>query len=186
KRTLEYYASLLFTAKQGNSETVAQWGSRIDNMGIDLVREAKSRIEKTNPNARRCNSSFGIYDGHIRSRIKDDRFKYIVKARGEEDSLAQLVETALQEEREVKSQRFKRKFGKLTWPNPGNVGNLRRDYRPQVKREVNVVTSAKCFECQSAGHKARDCRSKRTCGACRNVGHVTEACRARRSQGNGQ
>jgi hypothetical protein len=38
KRTLEYYASLLFTVKQGNSETVAQWGSRIDNMGLDLMR----------------------------------------------------------------------------------------------------------------------------------------------------
>jgi hypothetical protein len=38
-RTLEYYAGLLFTAKQGMNEIVAQWGSRIDNMGVDLMRE---------------------------------------------------------------------------------------------------------------------------------------------------
>jgi hypothetical protein len=46
KRTLEYYANLLFTAKQGNSETVAQWGSRIENMGLDLMREAKAGLKK--------------------------------------------------------------------------------------------------------------------------------------------
>jgi hypothetical protein len=28
-----------------------QWGSRIDHMGIDLMREARSRIEKINPHA---------------------------------------------------------------------------------------------------------------------------------------
>jgi hypothetical protein len=39
KQTLEYYAGMLFTSRQGTSETVAQWGSRIDSMGIDLMRE---------------------------------------------------------------------------------------------------------------------------------------------------
>lgn len=39
KRTLEYYASVLFTTKKGVNETVAQWGSRIDNMGLDLMRQ---------------------------------------------------------------------------------------------------------------------------------------------------
>ena len=188
KRTLEYYASLLFTAKQGNSETVAQWGSRIDTMGVDLMREAKSRIEKTNPNAVEGGvilvSEF--MKGTFIAGLKDDRIKYIVKAKGEDESLAQLVETALQEESEVKSQRFKGNFGNLTWPNPGSVGNLRRDYKPQVKREVNLVTSIKCFKCQGAGHMARECRNKPTCGACRKVGHVTKDCRVRDSQGNGQ
>jgi SMC interacting uncharacterized protein involved in chromosome segregation len=51
KRTLEYYAGMLFTTKQGMTETVAQWGSRIDNMGLDLRREARTRIEKINPRA---------------------------------------------------------------------------------------------------------------------------------------
>ncbi|PNF19606.1 hypothetical protein B7P43_G16783 [Cryptotermes secundus] len=151
------------------------------------MREAKSRLEKTNPNAIEGGvilvSEFMM--GTFVARLKDCRINYIVKARGEENSLAQLVEIALQEESEVKSQRFKGNFGNLTWPNPGNVGNLRSDYKPQVKREVNVVTSIKCFKCQRAGHKARDCSSKYMCGACRKVGHVTEDCRARGSQGSG-
>jgi hypothetical protein len=188
KRTLEYYASLLFTAKQGSNETVAQWGSRIDNMGLDLMREAKNRIEKTNRNS----VDGGIIlvsefmKGTFVAGLKDDRIKYIVKAKGEDVSLAQLVEIALQEESEIKSQRFKGNYGNLTGPNPGNIGNLRRDYKPQIKREVNVVTSVKCFKCQRAGHMARNCRSKPTCGACRKVGHVTEDCRAQGRQGNGQ
>jgi hypothetical protein len=50
KRTLDY-AGMLFTTKQGMNETVAQWGSRIDNMGLDLMREARTRTEKINPRA---------------------------------------------------------------------------------------------------------------------------------------
>jgi hypothetical protein len=52
--------------------------------------------------------------------LKDGRIKYIVKAKKEESSLAQLVETALQEESEVKSQKFKRNQNSLSWPNAGN------------------------------------------------------------------
>jgi hypothetical protein len=51
RRTLEYYAGLLFTAKQGVNETSAQWGSRIDNVGVYLMREARGRIEKVNLHA---------------------------------------------------------------------------------------------------------------------------------------
>jgi hypothetical protein len=91
---------MLFTTKQGMNESVAQWGSRIDNLGIDLMREVKSRIEKVNPRA----VEGGIIlvsefmKGSFVAGLKD-RIKYIVKAKGEENSLAQLVETALQEVR---------------------------------------------------------------------------------------
>jgi hypothetical protein len=83
--------------------------------------------------------------------------KYTVKARGEEESLAQLVETALQEESEIKSQRFKGNQGNLTWSGPSYSGVGRRDHRPQVKREVNV-TSSRCFVCQWTGHIAKFCK----------------------------
>jgi hypothetical protein len=32
-------------------KVLAQWGSRIDNMGLDLMRETKRRIEKISPNS---------------------------------------------------------------------------------------------------------------------------------------
>jgi hypothetical protein len=112
--------------------------------------------------------------------LRDDRIEYIVKARGEGDSLAQLVETALQEESEVTSQKFGGNQGKLTWPNSGHSVSARKEHRPQIKREVNVVNSVKCFRCQGAGYVARNCRVRPTCG------HETTDCRARVSQGNGQ
>jgi hypothetical protein len=68
--------------------------------------------------------------------LKDDRIKYsyIVKAKREENSLAQLVETALQEESEVRSQKFKGNQNSLSWQNAGSYGGLRRDNKPQIKR----------------------------------------------------
>jgi hypothetical protein len=116
KRTFEYYASMLFTAKQGIGETVAQWGSQIDSMGIDLMREARLRIEKVNPHAMEGGTILvsEFMKGSFVAGLKDERIKYIVKARGEEESLAQLAETALQEESEIKSQRFKGNQGNLT------------------------------------------------------------------------
>jgi hypothetical protein len=55
--------------------------------------------------------------GSLVVELRDERVKYIFQAKGEVESLAQLVETALQEESEIKSQRFK-----------GNQGNLRTGY----------------------------------------------------------
>jgi hypothetical protein len=129
KRTLEYYAGTLFTAKQGMGESVAQWGSRIDGMGIDLLREARSRIEKINPRAVEGGAILvsEFLKGSFIAGLKDDRIKYIVKAKGEEESLAQLVETALQEESEIQSQKFKGNQNNLTWSGLGYSGAYRRE-----------------------------------------------------------
>jgi hypothetical protein len=103
KRTLEYYAGILFTAQQGVNETVAQWGSRVDKMGIDVMREVRVRIEKTNPRAVEGGSILVLefMKGTFIVGLRDNRFKYVIKAKGEDNSLAQLVETALQEESEI-------------------------------------------------------------------------------------
>lgn len=93
KGTLEYYAGMLFTTKQGVNETVAQWGSRIDNMGIDLIREAGARIEKLNPRAVEGRAIWFLkfMKGSFIAGLRDDRTKYVVKAKEEESSLAQLI-----------------------------------------------------------------------------------------------
>jgi hypothetical protein len=185
KRTLEYYAGTLFTAKQGIGESVAQWGSRIDNMGIDLLREARSRIEKINPQAVEGGAILvsEFLKGSFVAWLKDDRVKYIVKAKGEEESLAQLVKTALQEENEIKSQKFKSNQNNLTWAGPGCSGVFRKENRPQIKREVNV-TSVRCYRCQRTGHVARFCSEKPACEKCHRTGHETRSCRVKGPQGN--
>jgi hypothetical protein len=109
--------------------------------------------------------------------LKDDRIKYIVKATGE-DSLAKLAVTALQEESELKSQKFKGNQGNLPWSNTGYSGPMRRDCRPQLKGEVNVVTFVKCYNCLGEGHNMKDCRKKPRWCTCRKVGHGTNNCRA--------
>jgi hypothetical protein len=183
KRTLEFYASVLFTSRQGNNETVAQWGSRIDSMGIDLLRESRARIEKINPRGVEGGAILvsEFMKGSFVAGLKDDRVKYIVKARGEEESLAQLVETALQEESEISSQRFKSNMGNLTWATPKYSGVFKQEHRPQIKREVNM-TSVVCYRCQGRGHLARDCSEKPACGKCHRIGHEAKNCRAGGSQ----
>jgi hypothetical protein len=152
------------------------------------MRETRSRIEKINPAVIEGGviliSEF--MKGTFVAGLRDDRIKYIFKARGDEESLAQLVETALQEESEVKSQKFKGNTGNLTLPNSGCTGYMKKDFRPQIKREVNIVNPVKCFKCQRAGHKANDCRVRPTCERCHKVGHEARNCRIRGPQGNGQ
>jgi DNA-directed RNA polymerase subunit L len=158
-------------------------------MGLDLMREARARIEKINPRTIEGGTILvsEFMKGSFVAGLRDDRIKYVVKAKGEEHSLAQLVETALQEESEVKSQKFKGNQSSLNWPNAGNHGSLRKDFRPQIKREVNAVTSIKFFRCQRVGHVANNCRAKApTCSSCRKVGHEARNCRAGSSQGNGR
>jgi hypothetical protein len=45
RRTLDYYACRMFNARQGNAESIASWGSRIDALQTDL-REAARRVCK--------------------------------------------------------------------------------------------------------------------------------------------
>ena len=111
--------------------------------------------------------------------LKDDRIKYIVKTKGEEESLAQLIETALQEESEVRSVRFR---GNQTGPFYPTRGAISNEYRgPQIKREVNVTMStSRCYRCNEEGHMSRNCNKIPHCSKCNKKGHQARDCR----QGN--
>lgn len=184
RRTLEYYAGTLFNSKQYSQETVAQWGSRLDGMAVDLRREVRSRLEKLEQrdNARYVEGGLQligeILKGTFISGLKDERIKYIVKAKGEDESLAQLVETALQEESEVKSQKFKVNQGGQ-WYGPSS--NVKRDFKGpqgvQIKKEVNLATNIQCYRCLGEGHIARNCSNPPQCNNCKKRGHETRECR---------
>lgn len=57
-RTLEYYAHRAFTSKQGQAETISQWGVRMDTICGDLQCVARKNMEdlawtnKKNKNAK--------------------------------------------------------------------------------------------------------------------------------------
>jgi hypothetical protein len=44
---------------------------------------------------------------------------------------------------------------------PGYSGVLKKEHRPQIKRDVNI-TSIKYYRCQEIEHSARDCSEKAT------------------------
>jgi hypothetical protein len=43
-RTLDYYAHPAFTSKQGQAETISQWGARMDTVCGDLQRAARKHM----------------------------------------------------------------------------------------------------------------------------------------------
>lgn len=211
KRTLEYYAGILFNARQQDKETVAQWGARLDLITVDMLRESKLRIEKQVPAGVENRDAYieggqflimELVKGTFVAGLKDDRIKYIIKAKSDNESMAQLVDFAIQEENEIQSQRFRGLntdvFGrskynqKREWKDKSNIpasDHFRinaRSNKTEIKREVHAVERRQCFRCEGWGHIARDCSKSPgvRCGNCRKAGHETRACRSK--QGNGQ
>jgi hypothetical protein len=146
KRTLEFYTGTLFNSRQGPAETVAQWGARLDNLAMDLGREVRRRLHvlEEREHAHYVEGGLKLISEFLKgifvAGLKDDRVRVIVKTKGEEGSIAQLVETAIQEECELKSQNYKVNTGlKVPWYQR-SIKSERSGYRePPTKREVNAV-----------------------------------------------
>jgi hypothetical protein len=113
KRTIGYHTGLLFSSKQGTSETAAQWGARLDLLVMDLRTEARLRLLalEVKDNEQYVEGGLKLIGEFLKgtfiSGLKDERIRIIVRAKGEDDSLAQIIETAIHEESELKFQRQK-------------------------------------------------------------------------------
>jgi hypothetical protein len=185
RRTLDYYAHRAFTSKQGQAETISQWGARMDTVCGDLQRAARKHMEDLAWANEKREGGGDIIDLFIRAcfiqGLHDDRIKTMVKAKGNVNTpMAQLVEVALEEESAIRSERFKR-----STPEKGQFGNQGSRYVPRKHpeyKEVRVAT-VMCYRCKKQGHIARNCRelSLSTGG-----GDVTRARDNRNKSGNGQ
>jgi hypothetical protein len=92
--------------------------------------------------------------------LQDERIKMIVKTKGEEGSIAQLKETAIQEECEVKSQKFKSNLKPMIpWYQRYVKHERQGSQMSPIKREVNISTEPRCFRCVEEGHVKRNCQN---------------------------
>ena len=117
KRTLDYTAGILFTARQFQSESVTEWSNRLLNIARELSFEVKSKLINLSQDDRTLDQLSYLRGGNdvinellkgtFVNGLKDDKIKYLVKSRRSDDAtLLQLIETASNEESELKSQRF--------------------------------------------------------------------------------
>jgi len=106
RRTLDFYACRIFSARQEKGESVACWGSRFDEMQTEL-REAARRVC-------RPEEILGAvwFIGHLGKAcfvqgLNTLRIQIIFRSRGESILLSQAVELSLEEEGAILSIREK-------------------------------------------------------------------------------
>jgi len=97
RRTLDFYACRMFSARQEKGEIVASWGSRIDEMQTEL-REAARRVCRPEE----ILGAVGLI-GHLGKAcfvqgLNNERIQTIVCSRGESILLSQAMEISLEEE----------------------------------------------------------------------------------------
>ncbi|PNF15010.1 hypothetical protein B7P43_G17949 [Cryptotermes secundus] len=88
--------AFLFNARQGNAESIASWGSRIDALQTDL-REAARRVCKPEENI----GAIGLIN-HLGKTcfvqgLHNESIQTIVRSRGETILLSQAIEISLEE-----------------------------------------------------------------------------------------
>ena len=132
RRTLHYHAHKAFTSKQGQSESISQWGVRMDSISGELQRAARKHMEDLAKHMEdlakhmedlawtneKCERGGDIIDLLIRAcfiqGLYDERIKTMVKTKGCINTpMAQLVEIALEEECAIKSERFRKHYSEM-------------------------------------------------------------------------
>jgi hypothetical protein len=94
RRTLDYHACKMFSARQGNNENIASWGNKIDELQTDL-REAARRVCKPD----NILGAIGLIN-HLGKAcfiqgLYNERIRTIVRSRGESILLSQAIEISL-------------------------------------------------------------------------------------------
>jgi len=97
RRTLDFYACRMFSARQEKGESVASWRSRIDEMQTEL-REATRRICMSEEMLGAVGLICHLGKACFFQGLNNERIQTIVRSRGESILLSQAVEIALVEE----------------------------------------------------------------------------------------
>jgi hypothetical protein len=101
RRTLDFYACRMFSARHSASESIANWGSKIDSLQTDL-REAARRVCKPEEIVLAIGLINHLGKACIIQGLHKERIRTIVRSRGE-SILSQAIEISLEEESAILS-----------------------------------------------------------------------------------
>ena len=179
RRTLDFYACRMFSARQEKGESVASWGSRIDEMQTEL-REAARRVCKPEEILGAVGLINHLGKACFVQGLHNERIQTIVRSRGESILLSQAVEISLEEEGAIFSIREKSGAvgNTIRCTNCNRLGHtaskcMSRDRLPPANARA-VMNFVSCFKCGRAGHLARDCRQRSNRESCGPRGRAEE------------
>jgi hypothetical protein len=104
RRTFDYYACRMFSSRQGVSEGIAPWSSRIDTMQSEL-REAAYRIYEDEEVVGAMGLINHLAKACFVQGLSSERIQTIVRSKGETALLSTCIDAALEEESAILSAR---------------------------------------------------------------------------------
>jgi len=96
RRTLDYYACKMFSARQSKYESIASWGHKIDELQTD-VREAARRVCKPEEILGAIGLINHLGKACFVQGLYNELIQTIVRSRGESVLLSQAIEISLEE-----------------------------------------------------------------------------------------
>jgi hypothetical protein len=97
RRTLDYYACKMFSARQGKNESIASWGNKIDELQTDL-REAARRVCRPEEILGAIGLINHLGKACFIQGLSNERIQTTVRSRGESILLSQAIELSLEKE----------------------------------------------------------------------------------------
>jgi hypothetical protein len=139
RRTLDYYACLMFSSRQGMNEGIASWSSRIDTMQSEL-REAAYRICQDEEVIGAMGLINHLAKACFVQGLSNERIQTIVRSKGETALLSTCIDAALEEESAILSARdrgfsVQRGFGNII-RGPSRVSVQANDRGSSCKEQV--------------------------------------------------
>lgn len=156
RRTIDFYALRMFSARQSASENIMAWASRVDNLQTQFKEAAARACEPTNLEGA-LSLIFMMGRACFTQGLYNERIQTVVRSRDSNMNFAQCIECALEEESALLSIREKN-----VGQNRSNHYNRERNVGQEGSKHHSGSSSngMRCFNCGKLGHVAARCYKK--------------------------